>query len=78
MEALRKFVFGALESLAGLGFILVIVFGAISGAMSAGFFGFIFGTLFGFIAAVIMFGVIFLLIDMNENLRRIAERGDRL
>ncbi len=75
MDGLRKFVFGALESLAGIGFLLVIVFSAIQGAVLGGFFGFIFGLIFGFIASVIIFGIIFLLIDINENLIKLVERN---
>jgi hypothetical protein len=70
MDGLKKFVLNAVESLSGVGFVIVILYSAISGASSGGFFGFLGGIIIGFIAAIIIFGIIFLLMDINENIKK--------
>jgi hypothetical protein len=71
MDGIKKFVLNAVESLSGVGFMIIILYSAISGAVSGGFWGFLGGIIIGFISAIIIFGIIFLLIEINENLKKL-------
>ena len=73
MDNLKKFVAHALESLSGLGFIFIILYCAVDFAYDGGFWGFIWGIFVGFISAIIIFGAIFLLMDINQKLDKLLK-----
>lgn len=83
---MKQFVVKSLEVLASIGFVLVIIFGAIGGYRRAlwamhfedlGFggpiIGLVIGAAGGFVLAVVVFGVLFLVMDIADNARRTRE-----
>jgi hypothetical protein len=75
---MKQMIVQSLEMLSSALFVLVIVIGFLGGAMSGGFMGAIVGLIVAAVWAVIAFGIIFLLLEMNENLRAIRGQLDRL
>jgi len=56
---------------------LFVLGSAIAGAGSGGFFGFLGGIIGGALVAVLVLGTVFLLMDIADNTRRIAELLER-
>jgi hypothetical protein len=83
---MRKFILSSLELISTLAIFLILVSGIINGATNAGIAGgskaAIFGGAIGFvvalIACVILFGVVFLLLDIADNTRRTAEAIEKM
>ena len=69
MNNFRKFVLSGLETLAPLGFILLVIYIAFSVSSAWGIIGFLVGLVVGVITAVIVFGVIYTLIDISDSLK---------
>lgn len=70
---MRHLIVKSLETLAYVGIALVVLAWAIAGANAFGFLGFIGGVIAGAIISIIIFGALFLLIDIADNTRRMAE-----
>jgi hypothetical protein len=60
-----------LEIIAVIGFVLLVLGSGILGAQMNGGVGFLVGAVAGFFAGVVFFGALFLLIEMNKNMRAI-------
>ena len=80
---MRRFILSSLELFSQVAIFLILVSGLINGAISGGVggtTGAIAGGIIGFLAAlvvcVILFGAIFLLIDISANVRRTADALD--
>jgi hypothetical protein len=74
---MKQMIVQSLEMLSSALFILVIVIGFLGGAVNGGFLGAIVGLIVAGVWAVIAFGILFLLLEMNENLRAIRGQLDR-
>ena len=76
---MKFFVIKALEVVSVIGFFLVIFIGTVAGYQQADLqfqnpiLGASFGLLVGFVAAVVTFGMIFLVMDIADNARRTRE-----
>lgn len=78
---MRKFILSSLELFSHIAIFLILVYGIIAGATgggnAGGVGGAIMGGALGFVAAlvvcVVLFGTIFLLIEIAENTRRTAD-----
>ncbi len=83
---MRKFILSSLELFSHIAIFLILltglVNGAISGGTSAGTAGAVAGGALGFLAAlvgcVILFGAVFLLMDIADNTRRTADAVERM
>ncbi len=70
---MRRFITKSLEVLSFV-VIAVIVLGAtIGGANEGGFLGFIGGLIAGTVMSIVIFGALFVLMDIADNTRRMAE-----
>ena len=77
---MRRFILSSLELLSTIAIFLIILSGVVQGAIGGGTTGnvggAIVGAVFGFftalIACVVLFGVVFLLMEIAENTRRTA------
>jgi len=71
---MRRLILRSLETVAYGAIVLVVLgFGAAGAAAMGGFFGFLVGCLGGAILSIVLFGVLFLLLDIADNTRRTAE-----
>lgn len=70
---MRKLISKSLEVLSLVIMALIVLGAAIGGATSGGFFGFIGGVIVGSIMAIVIFGALFVLMDIADNTRRMAE-----
>lgn len=70
---MRSFITKSLEIICQIGIVLIVIGSAISGNATGGFGGAIVGALGGLIFSVILFGALFLLMDIADNTRRTAE-----
>ncbi len=73
MAKLRSFIVNSLEFLATIGFVLFVLGAAITGGQGGGFIGFIGGAIVGFFGGVITFGILFTLIEINQNIKKLVE-----
>ncbi len=77
---MRRFILSSLELLCNIAIFLILLFGTLNGVLQAGALGgtgaAVFGGIVGFVVSlivcVVLFGVIFLLLDIAENTRRMA------
>jgi hypothetical protein len=81
---MKLFIVRCLEIISYIGFFAFIIGGASGGyqrALDIGgappVLGLVIGTVVGFVAAVIVFGVLFLLLDIADNTRRTRELLER-
>ena len=56
---------------------LIVLGAAIGGANSGGFFGFVGGLIGGTIMSIVIFGALFVLMDISDNTRRTADLLER-
>lgn len=83
---MRKFILSSLELFSHVAIFLILVSGLISGAINGGIAGDVSGAVMGgaigflsaLVACVILFGAIFLLMEIAENTRRTADAVDAL
>jgi len=83
---MRKFILSSLEVVSRIAIFLILVSGIIRGAISGGTTGDVGGAVvggaIGFVSAlvicVVLFGAIFLLMEIAENTRRAADGIDKL
>ena len=66
---MKDLIINSLELLCKIGVILLLLSGVIGGALTGNPFVAIAGLVVAFIASTIIFGILFLLIDINDNLR---------
>jgi hypothetical protein len=69
---MKRFITGTFELMLGVSFVLVIVAGAIAGFPLFGFIGSAIGCLAGFVIASVMFGALYILIEIRDSLRQSA------
>lgn len=70
---MRRFITKSLEVLSFVVIALIVLGAAIGGAKSGGFFGFIGGLIGGTVTSIVIFGALFVLMDISDNTRRMAE-----
>lgn len=71
---MRKLIVKSLETIAYLAILIIILgSGAAGAAAMNGVFGFMIGAIAGAVFAVVLFGALFLLIDIADNTRRMAD-----
>ena len=79
---MRKFILSSLELTSNIAIVVILLFGMIMGALgfNGGPFGELVGATLGLLVAlvvcVLLFGVIFLLMEIAENTRRTAAAVD--
>ena len=66
---MKDLIINSLELLCTIGVVLLLLAGVIGGALTGNPFVAIAGLLIAFILSTIIFGILFLLIDINDNLR---------
>jgi divalent metal cation (Fe/Co/Zn/Cd) transporter len=81
---MKRFIVRCVEIISYLGFFVVIIAGASGGYRRVAdlggaqpVWGAVLGAILGFVAAVIVFGVLFLLLDIADNTRRTRELLER-
>ncbi len=82
---MRRFILSSLELLCNIAIFLILLFGTLSGVLQAGSLGgagaAVMGGIVGFVVSlifcVLLFGVVFLLLDIAENTRRMADSASR-
>jgi len=83
---MKLFIVRCVEIICYIGFFVVIIAGAsggyqravdIGGAGAQPIWGMVIGAIIGFVVAVIVFGALFLLIDIADNTRRARELLER-
>ncbi len=70
---MRRFITKSLEVLSFVVIGLIVLGAAIGGANTGGFFGFVGGLIGGTIMSIVIFGALFVLMDISDNTRRMAE-----
>ena len=83
---MRKFILSSLEVVSRIAIFLILVSGIIRGAISGGTTGDVGGAVVGgaigcisaLVICVVLFGAIFLLMEIAENTRRTADGIDKL
>jgi hypothetical protein len=66
---MKDLIINSLELLCKIGVVLLLLSGAVGGALTGNPFVAIAGLVVAFIASTIIFGILFLLIDINDNMR---------
>ena len=74
---MRSIITKSLEVISYIGIVVIILGGAISGSQAGGAMGFISGLIGGFVFSVVVFGALFLLMDIADNTRRAADAQER-
>ena len=74
---MRRIITKSLEFLSYIVMAVMILGAASAGADQAGFFGFIGGLIAGIVMAIVIFGALFVLMDIADNTRRMAELMER-
>lgn len=74
---MRRFITKSLEVLSFVVMALIVLGATIGGAQSGGFLGFLGGLIFGVIMSIVIFGALFVLMDIADNTRRMAELMER-
>jgi hypothetical protein len=72
---MTRFIVDALEVIVSLMYWIIIIVGGIASASLAKevpFFGFVLGSVAGFITATLLCGSLFVLLEMNNNLRTVV------
>ncbi len=70
---MRRFITKSLEVLSFVVIGLIVLGAAIGGANTGGFFGFVGGVIGGLVMAIVIFGALFVLMDISDNTRRMAD-----
>ncbi len=70
---MRRFITKSLEVLSFVVIALIVLGSSIGGANSGGFVGFIVGFIGGAVMSIVIFGALFVLMDIADNTRRMAE-----
>lgn len=70
---MRRIITKSLEFLSYIVMVIMILGAASGGANQAGFLGFIGGLIAGSVMAIVIFGALFVLMDIADNTRRMAE-----
>ena len=73
VRTLINFVVSSLEIIAVIGFVVAILAGIVMGAQSGGFIGAVVGLLLGTLWSVLVFGLLFLMIQNNKILKEIRD-----
>ncbi|MDZ7768553.1 MAG: hypothetical protein U5K38_05540 [Woeseiaceae bacterium] len=74
---MRRVITKSLEFLSYIVMALIVLGSAIGGANQAGFFGFLGGLIVGAIMSIVIFGALFVLMDIADNTRRTTELLER-
>jgi len=74
---MRRAITKSLEFLSYIVMAFIILGSAIGGGNQAGFLGFIGGLIVGVIMSIVIFGALFVLMDIADNSRRTAELLER-
>ncbi len=74
---MRRFITKSLEVLSFVVIGLIVLGAAIGGANTGGFFGFVAGFIGGSIMSIVIFGALFVLMDISDNTRRTLELLER-
>ena len=70
---MRQFIIRSMDIVCQIGVFIVLIYMTVKGASTDGFGGAVVGFLAGLIASVIVFGVVFLLLEIADNTRRTAD-----
>ena len=70
---MRRLIVNTLELLCNVAIVLILLMSTIQGANTGGFMGAIFGLIGGFIFSVLVFGALFVLMDIADHTRRSAD-----
>ena len=70
---MRRFITKSLEVLSFVVMALIVLGAAAGGANAGGFFGLVGGLVAGAIMSIVIFGALFVLMDIADNTRRMAE-----
>jgi len=70
---MRRFITKSLEVLSFVVMALIMLGAAVGGANAGGFLGFIGGLIAGAVMSVVIFGALFVLMDIADNTRRTVE-----
>ena len=68
---MKDLIINSLELLCKMGVVLMLIGGAVGGFMTGNPFVGLAGLVVAFIASTIIFGILFLLIDINDNIRAV-------
>ena len=74
---MRKFITTSLDLICQVAIVLLLVAGIGAGWQNGGFFGAIGGLIGAFLLSVVFFGALFVLLDISDNTRRVAEAMER-
>lgn len=74
---MRRAITKSLEFLSYIVMALIVLGSAIGGGSEAGFMGFLGGLIIGVIMSIVIFGALFVLMDIADNTRRTAELLER-
>ncbi len=70
---MRRFITKSLEVLSFVVMALIMLGAAVGGANAGGFLGFIGGLIAGAVMSIVIFGALFVLMDIADNTRRTVE-----
>jgi hypothetical protein len=70
---MRKFITKSLEMLSLVLMALFVLGSAFAGGSGGGFTGFVIGAIGGAVMSIVIFGALFVLMDIADNTRRTAE-----
>jgi membrane associated rhomboid family serine protease len=73
---MKRFIVEVLEKSSIVLLFLVLLVGLIAGYATGGFLGAIVGLIAAAVIGVMTFGVLFVLLEMNESLRAIRQQGE--
>lgn len=71
---MKRLIVGSLEILSIVLIVIVVLAGLINGFLAAGVLGAIAGAIVGFAGAVVVFGALLTLLEINESLRAIRQQ----
>jgi len=74
---MRRFITKSLEVLSFVVMAFIVLGAAVSGANAGGFLGLLGGLVGGGVASVVIFGALFVLMDIADNTRRMAEHMEQ-
>jgi hypothetical protein len=73
----QRFIVAWLETLCLIGFGLSVLAAMIAGYNAAGGTGLVVGLIFGFLSSVVFFGAIFVLLEINRNIRALRQEVEQ-